>query len=109
MFRQQILQALDQAGVPWRISAVSPSLTGLWAAAIAGLGVTVRGSIGLPVALQANGTMFDLPALNAVPITLHSPSREKPGAVERLIRIVSDLVEQTFPRRNAKLRSRRSG
>ena len=108
MFRQQMLQALDQAGVPWRIAAVSPSLTGLWAATIAGLGITVRGSIGLPEALTADATMFDLPALNSVPITLHSASHEKPGAVERLIRIVSDLVARTFPGGNAKLRSRRS-
>jgi DNA-binding transcriptional LysR family regulator len=109
MFRQQMLQALDQAGIPWRIAAVSPSLTGLWAAAIAGLGITVRGSIGLPAGLTANPTMFDLPALDSVPITLHSASQEKLGAVERLIRIVSDLVTQTFPEGNAKSQSRRSG
>lgn len=104
MFRQQMLQALDQAGIPWRIAAVSPSLTGLWAAAIAGLGVTVRGSIGLPAALTANATMFDLPALDSVPITLHRANREKSGAVERLGGIVSDLVTQTFRGRSAQSR-----
>lgn len=109
MFRQQMLQALDQARIPWRIAAVSPSLTGLWAAAIAGLGITVRGSVGLPAALTANATMFDLPALDSVPITLHRANHEKPSALERLTSIVSDLVTQTFPARNTKLRSKRSG
>jgi len=109
MFRQQMLQALDQAGIPWRIAAVSPSLTGLWAAAIAGLGITVRGSIGLPAALTANAIMFDLPALDSVPITLHRAYHEEPGAVERLTAIVSDLVTQTFPSGNGKLRSKHSG
>jgi DNA-binding transcriptional LysR family regulator len=109
MFRQQMLQALDRAGIAWRIAAVSPSLTGLWATAIAGLGVTVRGSIGLPAALTANATMFDLPAMDSIPITLHKANHEEPGAVERLTGIVSDLVKQTFPSGKAKLRSKHSG
>jgi DNA-binding transcriptional LysR family regulator len=109
MFRQQMLQALDRAGIAWRIAAVSPSLTGLWAAGIAGLGVTVRGSIGLPAALTANATMFDLPAMDSLPITLHKANHEEPGTVERLTGIVSDLVKQAFPSRKAKLQSKHSG
>jgi DNA-binding transcriptional LysR family regulator len=108
ILRQQMLQALDQAGVPWRIAAVSPSLTGLWAAAIAGLGITIRGSMGLPSALKASETMFDLPALDSLPITLHAANREKSAAAERLIQIVSDLAAKTFSGGNAKLRARRS-
>ncbi len=104
-----MLQALDQARIPWRIAAVSPSLTGLWAAAIAGLGITVRGSVGLPAALTADATMFDLPALDSVPITLHRANHEEHSALERLTSIVSDLVTQTVPARNTKLRSKRSG
>jgi hypothetical protein len=73
------LEALDQAKVAWRIAAVSPSLTGLWATAMAGLGITVRGGIGLPAGLVASARMFDLPALSPVPITLHWTNREKAG------------------------------
>ena len=109
IFREQMLQALDRAGIPWRIAVVSPSLTGLWAAAIAGLGVTVRGSIGLPARLTANATLLDLPAMNSVPITLHRSNDEKPSAVERLAGIVGDLVKQTFPSGKAKLQSKHSG
>ncbi|MGZ6099266.1 MAG: LysR substrate-binding domain-containing protein [Myxococcaceae bacterium] len=47
-FRRLALEALDRAGVPWRVAFSSPSLSGLWAAAAAGLGVTVRTELGIP-------------------------------------------------------------
>jgi DNA-binding transcriptional LysR family regulator len=37
--RVQVLRAMEQAGLPWRIACTSGSLTGLRAAALAGLGV----------------------------------------------------------------------
>ncbi len=45
-FRRLALEALDRAGIPWRVAFTSPSLSGLWAAAAAGLGVTVRTELG---------------------------------------------------------------
>ena len=36
--------------------------------------------------------MFDLPALDSVPITLHSASQEKLGAVERLISLFDEIL-----------------
>jgi DNA-binding transcriptional LysR family regulator len=53
VFRSAALAALDRAGHPWRIAFTSPSLSGLWAAAAAGLGVTPRSSLGLPRHLRA--------------------------------------------------------
>jgi len=47
-FRRLALDALDRAGIPWRIAFTSPSLSGLWAAAAAGLGVTSRTELGTP-------------------------------------------------------------
>jgi len=47
-FRQMALEALDRAGLPWRVSFSSPSLSGLWAAVSAGLGVTVRTELATP-------------------------------------------------------------
>src|SRR6185503_3426777 len=52
-FRQRALQVLEEAGIPWRIAAVSPSLAGLWAAARAGLGVTVRSGLSLAPGVMA--------------------------------------------------------
>jgi DNA-binding transcriptional LysR family regulator len=42
VFRQPAVEALEQTRRPWRLAFTSPSLSGLWAAAVAGLGVTVR-------------------------------------------------------------------
>jgi DNA-binding transcriptional LysR family regulator len=50
-FRRLALEALDRAGVPWRVAFSSPSLSGLWAATAAGLGVTVRTELGIPARL----------------------------------------------------------
>jgi hypothetical protein len=46
-----MLAALDDAGIPWRLVFTKPSLAGLWAAAGAGLRVTVRTAISMPGSL----------------------------------------------------------
>jgi len=40
VFRKAGIEALDAAGIPWRITFTSPSLAGLWAAVDAGLGIS---------------------------------------------------------------------
>jgi DNA-binding transcriptional LysR family regulator len=52
VFRTAALAALDRAGIPWYVAFTSQSLTGIWAAVDAGLGVTVRTSVGVPRGLQ---------------------------------------------------------
>jgi DNA-binding transcriptional LysR family regulator len=96
-FRKEATRALDEAGMPWRIAAVSPSLSGLWASALGGLGVTVRSSLGLPAGLVSGKALLGLPPLGSFPVTLHA--RVQPSAgVERLRAIVSDVVAQALPR-----------
>jgi DNA-binding transcriptional LysR family regulator len=48
LFRRRGLAALDEAGISWRLTFTSPSLSGLWAAVAAGLGITLRTPHGLP-------------------------------------------------------------
>ena len=43
-FKQRALEMLNQAQIPWEIVFKSPSLSGLWAAARANIGLTVRSS-----------------------------------------------------------------
>ncbi len=50
-FRAAAIAALDAAGLPWRIEFISPSLSGLWAAIDAGLGITVRTAVSAPAYL----------------------------------------------------------
>jgi DNA-binding transcriptional LysR family regulator len=96
LFWQRALEVLDQARIAWRIALISPSLAGLWAAARAGLGLTVRGDVGLPLSLVASATLFDLPKLGSLPVTLHRTSARKPAAVERLFEIVQEVATRTF-------------
>ncbi|NYF81000.1 LysR substrate-binding domain-containing protein [Granulicella arctica] len=96
-FRKEAILKLDQAGVPWRIAAVSPSLAGLWASAIGGLGITVRSSLGLPAKLVWDKAMFDLPKLSSFPVTLHTQQKVMSAGVERLYAIVSEAVSRQLP------------
>jgi DNA-binding transcriptional LysR family regulator len=91
-FRKEAIQRLDEARKPWRIAAVSPSLAGLWASAIGGLGITARSSLGLPARLVWDKAMFGLPKLPSFPVTLHARSSEMSDGVERLRAIIRDAV-----------------
>ncbi|PLR39518.1 hypothetical protein CYR55_06445 [Chimaeribacter californicus] len=70
LMRSRATEALDRAGIPWRIALESRSLQGIWAAVSAGLGVTVRADAGLPENLYRLEAAA-LPALGVAGITLH--------------------------------------
>ncbi|MBB3951869.1 LysR substrate-binding domain-containing protein [Aureimonas jatrophae] len=92
-FRDPAIGALDQAGLPWRIAVSSPSLSGLWAAASAGLGITMRTRIGLPAGLVAlDPAATGLPALPAVSLTLVRAESEQDPTVGVLADIVLSVI-----------------
>jgi len=97
-FRKEAIQSLDHANLPWRIAAVSPSLAGLWASAIGGLGITARSSLGLPAKLVWDKAMFDLPPLPAFPVTLHTQSGALSDGVERLRNILRQATTAALNR-----------
>ncbi len=88
-FRKAAIRALDDAGVTWRVAAVSPSVAGVWAAARGGLGVTVRSALGLPASLSHDKSMFGLPALGEFPVTLHA---RRDGATSDGARRLREIV-----------------
>jgi len=90
-----VIQKLDDAQIAWRIAAVSPSLAGLWASAMRGLGITARSALGLPARLVCNRRMFDLPLLDTFPVTLHTRQGVLGEGVERLRVIVREAVGKT--------------
>jgi DNA-binding transcriptional LysR family regulator len=76
LIRQQVLNLLDEARIPWRIVLTSQSLAGIWSAVNAGLGLTVRSCAGLPQTLQCmSASDLGLPQLPPLGIRLH---RAKP-------------------------------
>jgi DNA-binding transcriptional LysR family regulator len=70
LFRRAAVEALDGAGIPWRLSFTSPSLSGLWAAVAAGLGVTARTPHGVPQALAPTRRTAGLPSLPNLSLAL---------------------------------------
>ncbi|CDG86009.1 LysR family transcriptional regulator [Janthinobacterium agaricidamnosum] len=88
-FLRAATEALERAGIAWRIAFTSPSLAGLWAAAAAGLGLTVRTCYGLPASVRAlDGAACGLPALPSLPLSLLGSSAAAAPPVERLAALI---------------------
>jgi DNA-binding transcriptional LysR family regulator len=93
LFHSAATAALDRAGIKWRVAFTSPSLAGLWAAAAAGLGVTVRTRYGLPSTVRAlDPRETGLPSLPTIPLVLQRASATAPASIERLAAILLDAV-----------------
>jgi len=106
-FRKRAIERLDQAGVPWRVAAVSPSLAGIWASAMGGLGITIRSSWNVPAKLVWHKELFDLPALGAFPVTLHSKGIAHEGAAQ-FRSMVREAVGKVLLRKQALATAMRS-
>ena len=90
VFRQPGIDALEKAKRPWRLAFTSPSLSGLWAAAAAGLGLTIRTALGLPAPLALLDRASGLPKLPQVELSLYAAKASPSQAVARLREILLD-------------------
>lgn len=81
--RARVLQALERAGRPWRIACTSSSLTGLRAAALAGLGVLALSRRLIPPGLVELPAMM-LPPLGEVEFVLRAAGRTVRPPARRL-------------------------
>jgi DNA-binding transcriptional LysR family regulator len=98
-FRTAAIEALDAAGLPWRLVFTTPSLAGLWAAAEGGLGITVRSAIRLPPGLAVlDPAAAGLPALPAAALSLVQADAEPPAAAARLADILLETVQAEIGR-----------
>lgn len=94
------LDALESVGRSWRVAMTSPSLTGVWAAVSAGLGLTSRAELGLPTDVQI--IELGLPPLGNIPITLHRRRGLRAPNSMRFAEITEELVAtylRSCPRR----------
>jgi DNA-binding transcriptional LysR family regulator len=93
LLRTAATRALDGAGISWRISFVSPSLGGLWAAAAAGLGMAVRTPLGLPEKVRMlDAGELGLPSLPQLGLMLHRAEADLEPAAARLADLVLQAV-----------------
>lgn len=100
MMRSTATTALDRAGIPWRIAFTSPSLSGIWAAVGAGLGVTVRTRAGLPTSLCE---LSGMPALPNIGLILHRAEAGPTDVIQRLSEIVRVSLGEMLPVPNKEL------
>ncbi len=87
LMRSRAIAALDNAGIPWRIAFTSSSLSGIWSAVNAGLGITVRTTAGMPASLQRLST---LPALPPLGIALLRSGKATSPTLEH----IAELIQQ---------------
>ena len=98
-FRRCALERLEATKIPYRIAANSPSLDGLWAALLGGLGVTARTALNLPEGLTSAGTLYDLPPLGHLPVTLHRAVRSNGIAADRMASLLTDALARVLQRK----------
>ena len=97
-FRRMALEALDRAGLAWRIAFSSPSLSGLWAAVSAGLGVTVRTELGTPPrVVPVRSTR--LPALPSLAFGVEVAGEPPSRTVEELRTVLAELLRRAAAER----------
>ena len=96
MFHQAATDSLDRVGRPWRVVLTSASVSGLWAAAEAGLGVTVRADVAPRHLLRVVAPALKLPRLPHAELRIHTHAqthrREPDPAVAKLRSVLDDLV-----------------
>lgn len=92
-FRQLAIEALEKAQRPWRIALTSASVSALWAAAQAGLGVMPRAVVHVPGGVRVAPRSFKLPPLSPVTLSLMANGTHARPAVAHLAALVEGLVQ----------------
>jgi DNA-binding transcriptional LysR family regulator len=93
VMRTAATEALDRAGIPWRLAFTSHSLGAVWAAVAAGLGVTVRTTFGLRSTLRTlPAREYRLPALPMIDLFLHRADAELSETCAPLAAALRDSV-----------------
>jgi len=106
IFRRTAMAMLEATGAAYRIAAVSPSLEGLWASLLGGLGVTARTALNLPAGLVSARTLHGLPVLGALPVTVHLSTT---GAAARMAVLMEEAIGELLKTQMKSRRSARHG
>lgn len=98
MLRQMAIDALDRAGIAWRIAFSSASLGATWAAITAELGIGIRTPLCLPAQVRAlNAQEAGLPELPGLELSLYHAETAPSLAVTRLGQIIRQHVAELVP------------
>ncbi|WP_246270211.1 LysR substrate-binding domain-containing protein [Hongsoonwoonella zoysiae] len=93
MFRRAAIAALEREKIAWRHVFASPSLSGLWAAVSAGLGVTARTLEGKPPGLSLiDAREAGLPELGSIELAIHGKGGKAGPQVGELTKLIREAV-----------------
>lgn len=95
LLREATLKALDESEIPWRVAMSSHSLSGVWSATEAGLGITVRTPAGRPDSLAVLEKEW-LPRLPNLALCLIQADGLN-AAAQNLKETMLDELKQNFP------------
>jgi DNA-binding transcriptional LysR family regulator len=108
-FRRLAIQHLEMSKIQHRVAASSPSLDGLWAALLGGLGITARTALNLREGLVSGQSLYGLPLLGSLPVTLHRNAHCTGAAADRVAFLFTEALGFFLARPNAKGFRRRIG
>jgi DNA-binding transcriptional LysR family regulator len=97
IYRLRLTQALDAAGIPWRIVFCSASLAGLQAAVVSGLGITVLARSTVLQGLQSPEPAKALPALAPATIGLYQRPHRLASAAPTLAKFIAEAFGALQP------------
>jgi DNA-binding transcriptional LysR family regulator len=92
LMRSRAIECLDNAGIPWQINIVSHSLSGVWAAVQAGLGLTLRTHFGKPESLLSAGNILPAPGHMGITLVQHTPGTERRKTQEMFAALIKEAV-----------------
>ncbi|MBS1204169.1 MAG: LysR family transcriptional regulator [Proteobacteria bacterium] len=90
IMRSQAITCLNRAGIVWKVVFVSQSLSGIWAAVQAGLGITLRTRVGMPDSLRVVGSI--LPSPGSLGIMLEQRNTTDEGARVMLGQLIEEAI-----------------
>lgn len=95
LLRSAATEALDRAGIAWRVAFTSAGLSGIWAAVAAGLGIGLRTPIGLPASIERlDPERAGLPVMAPLGLCLHRGEAEPESVVARLRELLCEGVAE---------------
>ena len=92
IYRDDALQALQRAGVPWHVAFSTANVTAMWAAVAAGVGVTARMDLGAPRSASRVDEALGLPPLGRTVLSVVRPGKSPAAPVEALASLVQAAI-----------------
>lgn len=93
-FRQAAIDALDRVKRPWRIVLSSGSVSAIWAAANAGLGVTARAAVHVPPNVVVANSRLKLPTLGNISLHVRRSAGHPNPAADHLRALIEEEVRR---------------